>query len=104
MPREKQNKPQMLLQRDLWVGEAIMSARVEYETWTGLLNRQIRVEPEFPPNPVGDAYIGILANYSKQAFLSAVSVLSRGFLEWIKYLQRSQQYWTFSRSEGFSIE
>jgi hypothetical protein len=71
----------MLLQDDHWVSHAITSARTAYECWTGLARGDIKIEPESSPNVIGGGYANLFQNYAKGAFLSAVAVLHRGFLE-----------------------
>jgi hypothetical protein len=36
----------VLLPEDGWVGDAVSSARIAYETWTGLLRGEIKIQPE----------------------------------------------------------
>lgn len=66
-------------QDDSWVGKAITDARMAYETWTALLRREIKVDPEYAPNLLGGGYGNLFTNYAKVQFLSAVAVLHRGF-------------------------
>jgi hypothetical protein len=71
----------MLLQKDRWVGVAITNARLAYETWAGLVNGKITIQPEEYPGQVSGRYLGLFANYAKAAFLAAVAVLHRGFFK-----------------------
>jgi hypothetical protein len=68
----------MLSKEDFWVGEAITSARLAYECWTGLLKGAITISPEFAANFPGTAYANIFANYSKREFLRSVYILHHG--------------------------
>jgi hypothetical protein len=70
----------MLLQSDRWVGEAITNARIAYECLCGLLRGEIKIEPESSSNLLGGTYVNLFTEYAKGQFLSAVSVLHRGFL------------------------
>jgi hypothetical protein len=71
----------MLLQKDLWVGKAITSARIAYESWAGLLAGEFRIEPADYSGPVSGRYAGLFGNYAKEAFLGAVAILHRGFFK-----------------------
>jgi hypothetical protein len=44
-PSMGSRNPNMLLQEDQWVGEAITSARIAYECWTGLVNGEFIIVP-----------------------------------------------------------
>jgi len=70
-----------LLPEDRWIGAAITSARIAYESWAGLLSGEISIEPEHCPGQAGGRYAGIFANYAKGAFLGAVAVLYRGLFK-----------------------
>jgi hypothetical protein len=60
------------LPKDRWAGEAITRARIAYETWAGLLNEEIRIEPEYYSGLVPGRYAGLFTNYAKEgAFLAA---------------------------------
>src|SRR5271165_2174892 len=71
----------MLLAEDRWIGGAITTARIAYESWAGLLSGEISIEPEHCPGQAGGRYAGIFANYAKGAFLGAVAVLHRGLFK-----------------------
>jgi|SRR5271165_1070821 len=71
----------MLSPEDRWIGAAITTARIAYESWAGLLSGEISIEPEHCPGQAGGRYAGIFANYAKGAFLGAVAVLHRGLFK-----------------------
>jgi len=71
----------LLLQKDGWVGDAVSSARIAYETWTALLRGEIKIEPEISPSLLGGSYANLFTDYAKGQFLSHVAVLHRGFFK-----------------------
>jgi hypothetical protein len=75
------HNPNMLLQEDQWVGEAITHARIAYECWSGLVSGMFKIAPESSPNLLGGSYVNVFADYSKKEFLRYVSVFYRGFFK-----------------------
>ena len=62
----------MLSQKDRWVGGAITNARIAYESWAGLSNGEIRIEPEGYSGPVSGRYAGLFADYAQVAITTSV--------------------------------
>lgn len=71
----------MLLPEDGWVGDAVSTARIAYETWTALLRGEIKIQPEGSPSLLGGTYSNLFTDYAKVQFLSAVAALHRGFFK-----------------------
>jgi hypothetical protein len=71
----------VLLPEDAWVGDAVSSARIAYETWTALLRGEIKIQPEGCPSLLGGSYSNLFTDYAKAQFLSAAAVLHRGFFK-----------------------
>ena len=71
----------MLSSKDGWVGDAVSSARIAYETWTALLRGEIKIQPEGCPSLLGGSYSNLFTDYAKAQFLSAAAVLHRGFFK-----------------------
>jgi hypothetical protein len=73
--------PDAPLLKDSWVGDAVSSARVAYETWTALLHGEIKIQPEGSSSLLGGSYSNLFTDYAKGQFLSAAAVLHRGFFK-----------------------
>jgi hypothetical protein len=86
----------VLSQKDRWVGEAITRVRVTYENWAGLTSGEIRIEPEYCRGPIRSRHVQLFANYAKEAFLTAVAVLHRGF-----FIRRPLFYFSRTGSVAF---
>ena len=71
----------VLLLKDGWVGDAVSSARIAYETWTALLRGEIKIQPESSPSLLGGTYATWFIEYAKAQFLSYAAVLQRGFFK-----------------------
>lgn len=81
LPRQGVYDGRVLLQKDSWVGDAVSSARIAYETWTALLRGEVKIQPEGSPSLLGGSYSNLFTDYAKAQFLSQVAVLYRGFFK-----------------------
>jgi hypothetical protein len=71
----------VLLPENEWVGDAVSTARIAYETWTALLSGEIKIQPEGSESLLGGSYSNLFTDYAKAQFLSAAAVLRRGFFK-----------------------